>query len=353
MEGNMTQQDINQQGIVSIITVIFLSIILTLITIAFMRAMTGNQRQALDMQLNTQAFYAAESGYNDALQALKVPGALNIGSPNCSDFYSGNSLDNTLDNINRYTCLLVDSTVDYIQFEGNLQHGKLFLIQSSNPAKPIDSLRIFWSSTTNNANQNNHFRSDQSFPRAGNATGSLWSGTMSDQDAPSLLRLSVYPISSLSRDDLIRNQRTYFIVPRNGAASVNVNDGSINDAACSSTAVNVVDGGNYYCSVTVPVSSFVSGSFYIRILPFYSTSDVVVEGLNTGSRQQLVGAQTTIDVTGRSNDVYKRILYRKNTERDDYYFPEAVTKINNSICKQFQTWPGGSYDESGGACNPF
>jgi hypothetical protein len=59
-------------GFVSIIVCMIIMTILSLITIGFAQIMAREQRQALDRQLSSQAFYAAESGVNDALMLTLV-----------------------------------------------------------------------------------------------------------------------------------------------------------------------------------------------------------------------------------------------------------------------------------------
>jgi Tfp pilus assembly protein PilX len=68
---NKTLNPINQSGFVSIVVCLIIMVILTLVTIGFSKLMGRAQRQALDRQLSTQAFYAAESGVNDALLVYK------------------------------------------------------------------------------------------------------------------------------------------------------------------------------------------------------------------------------------------------------------------------------------------
>src|SRR5690349_2098676 len=54
-----------QQGFVSIFAVLIIMSVLTLIAIGFSMVSRQAEKNTLDDQLNTQAFYAAESGIND------------------------------------------------------------------------------------------------------------------------------------------------------------------------------------------------------------------------------------------------------------------------------------------------
>ena len=61
----------NQQGVVSFFTVIFITLLLLILTTAYIRLMVNEQRQATDNDLSSRAFYAAESGVNDAILKIK------------------------------------------------------------------------------------------------------------------------------------------------------------------------------------------------------------------------------------------------------------------------------------------
>jgi Tfp pilus assembly protein PilX len=65
MYSKMTRED-KQAGMVAIMVTMILMIVISLIVVGFAQISRRNQRQALDRQLSTQAFYAAETGVNDA-----------------------------------------------------------------------------------------------------------------------------------------------------------------------------------------------------------------------------------------------------------------------------------------------
>ncbi len=54
----------NESGLAAIAVTMIIMGIVTLIVVGFATLMRREQRQALDQQLSTQAFYAAESGVN-------------------------------------------------------------------------------------------------------------------------------------------------------------------------------------------------------------------------------------------------------------------------------------------------
>ena len=59
----------DQRGFAAIVVALVLILVLSLLTIGFAELMRHEQRSALDKQLSSQAYYAAESGVNDAVSA--------------------------------------------------------------------------------------------------------------------------------------------------------------------------------------------------------------------------------------------------------------------------------------------
>src|SRR5262245_28445627 len=63
----------NQSGMAAIIVTLIIMIVLSLITLGFARIVNREQRQVADRQLNTQAFYAAESGVSIVKNLSSLP----------------------------------------------------------------------------------------------------------------------------------------------------------------------------------------------------------------------------------------------------------------------------------------
>lgn len=97
----------NQHGIVSIFVAVMFVLITSLITTSFAFLMRREQQQVLDQQLSTQAFYAAESGVNDAVKALETGGLGDI--TQCGQ-QIGTTSKELATGFQRYTCILVNTT---------------------------------------------------------------------------------------------------------------------------------------------------------------------------------------------------------------------------------------------------
>jgi len=104
----------NQQGIVSIMMTFVLMIVISLIVLGLAQLSRREQRQSLDTQLSSQAFYAAESGLNDAVAVLRdlaVSGAAVPSKTSCtnSGVYNFNT-DIDVANEVSYSCLTIDAS---------------------------------------------------------------------------------------------------------------------------------------------------------------------------------------------------------------------------------------------------
>ena len=114
----------SEVGMISIMTTMVLMIIISLIALGFAQISRRNQRESLDRQLSTQAFYAAESGVNDARDL--IANAVNAGTtvPDkdaCDDngagaFYATlNPVIDAAKNV-EYSCLLVDTAPTELRY---------------------------------------------------------------------------------------------------------------------------------------------------------------------------------------------------------------------------------------------
>ncbi len=111
-------------------------VVISLIVMGFTQVVNRNRRQALDRQLSTQAFYAAESGVNDAvtqITARQTAGQPIVRQTTCSGAEYPATIINTNPSVS-YTCILVNPTVPEIEVPPSTQSASVI------PIKPVDSL---------------------------------------------------------------------------------------------------------------------------------------------------------------------------------------------------------------------
>lgn len=312
----------NQEGVASLLITMFIMIVLGLIVLGFSQLTRRDQRQSLDRQLSTQAYYAAESGINDAIDELKKPDSPYRTNPkvDCDPMGAYNNVLDPVAGIS-YSCLLIDSTPPSIEREGvGFNTNAVFPIQLVSGAQ-VTSIKIEW----RDQNPNN------------NANGCPVSGTFPVARDPAckiaLLRADVVPYSTTtppSRDTLINSLYTVFANPVNGGSGVvpYSSGGDPENAAGNCTA-----GPPANCSITIDTTAALSDRFYLRLNSIYGMSDVIV---STNSGADLQGGQAVIDSTGRAGDVVKRVQVRIAIGGTDSLAGFALQTANPQ-CKRFGT----------------
>ena len=335
----------SEKGMVSIMTTMVLMIVISLIVLGFAQISRRNQKESLDRQLSTQAFYAAETGVNDARELIQ--NALASGTPaadvaektGCTDSGAGGfygSLNPVIDaaaNV-KYSCLLVDPTPDVLRYS-DVGTTSLVVSGTSASGAPFSGVRLTWRTKDMPTNPNNGC--PVSLPAsAGN--GQFTPNGISWTCGHPVLRFDLVPTSgSLTVDGLRDSTMTTFAVPfRTGgtttmpyAASVaNVNNAK--GVRCDGTG----------CSLTVNTLS--QNSYSLRIQTIYRLAELQVCFINnTGDCMDVSGAQAVIDSTGRAQDVLRRIQVNvplratSQNRLSDY-----AVQSTDAICKRFSVMSG-------------
>ena len=141
----------DEKGMVSILVTMIMIIVITLIVLGFSQVARRNERESLDDQLSTQAYYAAESGVNAAVNYLTQPA--NIGTQfntidNCAGFIgtlnaAGVSNDlNAPTDTTKYTCLMVDTEPTSLNISPLTQGSNSILYLANADNEAFTSLEI-------------------------------------------------------------------------------------------------------------------------------------------------------------------------------------------------------------------
>ncbi len=325
----------NEQGIVSILVTMIIMIVLSLIVTGFAQLARREQREALDRQLNTQAFYAAESGINDARRAIKDDN-FTTNKPDCGPIASVPSLKNNVissDGQISYSCLLIKQELPSTQHVITPDESRIIPMNAVSGGAPVNitGLTITWTAQGGGANLTG--RSVGEFP-AYSAWGAGNIGA---------LRVDVIPLSgSLSPTSLSNNMLTFFAYPSNsGGAAGPSSNGRVVSANCTSECKVVVSG------------LAAASTYYVRLRAIYNPVDVKMCMNECGGITLVTGSQAEIDSTGKANDVLKRIKVRVDDVSDVAdmdNFPEFGIESKNDICKKLEVWPGGVEATSLSAC---
>ena len=320
-----------------------LMIVISLIVLGFAQISRSEQRQSLDRQLSTQAFFAAESGVNDARQIVMGELASGQGVPEkdqCSPTteYPTTKANPTIDAANNvtYPCLLVTTHLKTLIANVPLADGISPSVKL--PLEPatssINTLHINWapSSTPSTTDFN---KCSTSIPSGPTASSGYFVPTSSWKCPIGVMRLEIVATDSLSGSALANSQKVMFLYPvRSSAGAVNQSYAASNGAVIRANCANVTSGCN------VNLTGLNGGSKYmVKISAVYASGKVTMTATNgAGNSLEFANAQVQIDATGRAQDVLRRIQVRLPLQ-DSSATPDYAVESGTPICKRFQYSP--------------
>ena len=356
----------DQSGLASLVIAILIVIILSTMITGFLQIIGHEQRRSLDRQLGSQAFYAAESGVNDARKAIN--NGFKADKTSCKPYtgpdypaeLSGTSNNLTTDKNVNYSCLLINQTPGSLEYNPvNTQHGSTFVADSVSGF--LNTLNFSWQDQgSSTVFRSTAATSGTDFPTQGtwNSGGSAGTG---------ILRVDLLPVNaaSTSRDDIIKNARTYFLYPSTSTAGNPVNysttqSGAVINGQCSTGA------SPHYCNVTVndinapsPLGGIIPSKVYVRMRAIYNPVNVTISAADIKGPVKIRGAQVLIDSTGRAADVSRRIQVR--IPQQDIDLPDFTIASMDTLCKKYVLFagtsgviadPNGAPLDTTGVCNP-
>ena len=352
----------DESGLASIVIAILIIIVLSTMVLGFLQIIRRESRRSLDRQLSTQAYYAAESGVNDAVKAIQQQDFTGNKS-NCDPLVSNptnpaaiSGMTNQLSgNDVKYSCLLINQTPGDLEYSNvTTNHAKAFPVYSGGSI--ISTLAFGWENNKVDVGTAVYRffapSGDKDFLSAFN-----WSSTTG------ILRVDILPFTSstMTRDAAITATHSYFLYPSiPGAAAISYTtdaSGTIRGGNCK------IVGGltSRQCNVTVMGLPATTQKVFVRILALYNPIDVTVKAYGVSAPTLLTpslpldGAQTVVDSTGKAADVYRRIQVR--VPPADVYIPDYALASMDTLCKKFFVNPTSVYAVADGgvdpgACNP-
>lgn len=330
----------NQSGLVSIIVTMLVMMILGITVIGFAQVSRREQRQTLDRQLSTAAYYAAESGINDAIQKIEN-NTITGNFEDCDDSDSAHLNKNIGSGGNfAYTCLLVDQNPDKLEY-GSIDPEKSQIIPINSNGESITRIEISWQDKSGSAPVGLP-NAVAPFPAGGTVPGA-WNLPVG------MLEVSLTPESNYERNAMIDNTVTGYLYPSSNLdprsntlrydpapAPINISKGEIVSGKC------ITSNTPRHCKAIIDLTGAPSGStkYLMRLRAIYKSSAVTITAYNGTNQLSLTGAQAVIDSTGKANDVLRRVQVRV-PRHTSYNYPEYVLDSSDSICKQLSVYPGG------------
>lgn len=349
------QLKVSEDGLVSIIVTMIFLIVLSLIVLGFAQIARREQRQALDRQLASQAFYAAESGINIARKAINtisddyssesdIPKDKTTCPPDTSGTSSLQPANYQLDGDNtKITCILIDQAPRQLDWssidptKSTVTSIKAF--DASKTPQKFNSVTIDWQNKNNVVGS---LSGGKEFP-----IFSLWNNV-----AP-VLRVELIPIpasgSVIKRDDLISKTITAFLRPSSsGVVSIDKNDASGTSKRGELVKVNCSDSVSNKKKCVLTINNLDSHEYILRMKTEYGSAAVSLTAQysvsGTLEPARIGGAQAEIDATGKASDVLKRIRVKAPYNTKEFLYPEGVIDSGDSVCKRLEITPTPSSD---------
>ncbi len=346
---HMKNKQQNQQGIVSIVVTMILMIVITLMVLSFAKISRREQRNALDRQLSTQAFLAAESGINDTINELKEWDTGDVRwlgnyMQSCTDlatsFVSVATETNvttptTISGLNNaaYTCIFVDPTPPQIKFAKSLDEH-IFPLEAASGGN-LDDINIQWDDET----FTNSFFADCLVSPFLFTIPVENPETWGTECHAGPLRVELVDASNVTVS------KVFYIFPSiPGSGSLDFtasNTGSIMYGNCDTARAPK-------CQARITLGA---QKYYMRIKSLYIPSQLVLSSNVGGVVEDYVGAQAVIDVTARATDVLRRLQVRvKANNLSGGSLPSNSLQGVDQICKKFSISTTLPIDD--GNCSP-
>ena len=319
----------NEQGMAAIVITMVLMIVISLIVLGFAQVTRREQRQALDRQLVTQAFYAAESGIN--LAQSRVAEYLNA-NPGADVQKSTCPIDGIIIKAGDYdidpatgtaiTCLLISSDQTSLKYQDvNMQS----IVANVESEDIINQLVFSWQATSG-ANPG----------VCPNTPAQLPPATAWNCNQP-LLRVDVVPMPATLDQSTLQNQQfTRFFYPVNsgGVGSADYGVGRKRSAlpVSANCVASPVAPNPYKC--TARVMGLGATRYGVRVQAIYGSATLDIGAIGSGVRLTLINGQFSIDSTAKANDILRRVQSRVASSSS--IVPDfGLTAGGSGLCKRY------------------
>jgi hypothetical protein len=357
---------LEQTGMVSILVTLIMAIVITLIILGFGQVAQNNQREVLDRQLASQAYYAAETGVDDVLNiygTASLP-STSLGDTNCAN--PGTSLlkiNRTLKNESTisssgavsFTCLIVTNTVSTLTATVSPGSSQVLVVDPSGSAGDA-KLEFTWQAATTSGSPNAAdcptVTTVDSFDSAAD-----WSGSGCNFG---VLRADIFDasngITNVTTSDPSNTAALYMVPTDRGGVSVptttltNANGGGFGGATIAPADCN--DTNNLRtCSVFIDTGKplLTHNKFYVRLSGIYESLGTV--SINGTQGTTFSNGELVVDSTGKAQDELKRIqvVINLNGNQTGSPIPSDALDSVHEICKHFSTLGGST--TVGSLCN--
>jgi hypothetical protein len=338
-----------EQGVVSLIASIIIGIMLIIITISGLVLMSAETRQATDFDQSVKAYFAAESGVEDALAEIKrrldlgdnLATILAGGTDECDNFLGDPDLSG--DTSVSYTCQIVE--MDDNEINGVAQVEESFQVDLTGTT--FNTLEVHWNQQGIDASTLGGIPT--SFPS--NSPVNNWL----DFPAVMELRIIAYPSGSFNAGQI--ESDVVILKPHNSASppagTFNVNAPPTNPAfkniLCTPAAP-----GSYNCSIRITGFDDSNFHYIARIKPKYyrGNTHYSIRAFQGGNPASIPNGQLAIDVTAKAGDAFRRVRVQIPVGQQPDSVLDYVILTDEDICKFFSVSQITNTASSETGCDP-
>lgn len=377
----MSRPSSRQSGAVSIFIVIFSALLITVITISFMRIVVRDQQQASATDLSQSAYDSAQAGVEDAKRALLLwQDACRDGGSDCTQIediirakgcntvprilegrassdmsetkvqQTGSSADAALNQA--YTCTVIN--IETNNYQGRLEADESTIIRLKGTGR-FDRISLSWFTTD-----------DLGSGTSANLTNQITLPNTWHPNRPPIMRTQLIRAgSNFTLNDFNENSgsSTLYLYPSSSgladrfdfATDARLNAKSIDNVGCRST---LSGSGLYFCSATIEIPDGgigVDDMAFLRLVAHYKSTQFEISLYNgepnAGNLVPFDGVQPEVDSTGRANDLFRRVSSRIELLDTTFPYPEAAVDIQGDFCKTFLVTDRAA-DYQPGDCTP-
>lgn len=375
-----------KKGAVSIFAVIFAALLLTILTVGFIKIMIDDQRQATNNDLSQSAYDASLAGVEDAKRVVQsclrdntpaacaalanpddcqtIPKARGLGGNNeetvvrstQGDDAAGERFDQA------YTCVKINMFTDDYLFAVQGGESEMVPLKASDD---FDTVVVEWLLQDDMGVGTTLVRPSgdpDSLPRQNS-----W-GT----NAPPIIRAQLIRPGGEFNVDYLNDKsasQTAFLRPidvvsgprdnpvdlnpdiRTRPANSETLDNRLDSVICSRNFANT----GYACKATVKLGGAIpkadSRNAFLRLNSVYKSDQVSVKVrlFNGDSLVQFDGVQPLVDSTGRAGSLYRRVEARLQLS-DDFKYPNYAVDVQGPLCKNYSV--DGTKAFGGDSCTP-
>ena len=383
----MQRRNNTERGAVSLFIVVLSALLITTVTVAFVRIMVQNQQQAATNDLSKSALDSAYAGVEDAKRALVtfksscVPPGTAVGSTECINLeaalrdsthcdtmqragISGSPADKEVlvkqvegDEIlqQAYTCVKVQ--LDTNEYVGIAKPNVTIMIPLKSKSA-IDRIVVEWYSQDDIQKVESNDPNDDGIAKIDLGLDSKLP-KLADwpSNRPALMHLQLvqyadkFNLSSFNDEDNGKsNNNSLYLMPSSvGLDTANFLDdarrsqttNALQQIRCDPTFTSISTGSGYACKATIMLPDPINGdrnnrNAYLRLSEIYNPSTAFSVSMWNGTDNVLYNAvQPIVDSTGRANDLFRRIRSHIELEGSSIPVVESTIDLTGNLCKAF------------------